>query len=290
MFKFAMCRLFAQISPTAADAKHYLTDSCFSLLRQSNFNKKNPQKDGWGIGYFGNDGTALVSKSAKPVFRESRRFQQLASQTRSRVVIAHLRAASNPLGLTRKRLLAERNSQPFTDGRWLFAHNGTLRIPREIARRLGGYRKKVSGDNDSEIYFWQFIKFLRRGRGAAWALRACIREIWTAWASCRRRYPGIKNPYTSLNALVSDGRRLYALNHFVERGLSDVGVCNPDQPWSVMSFSRRAGRLIAASENMDRKTWTRLRPPEILSASIENGRLSVRRKRFQLTTANGRNS
>lgn len=290
MFKFAMCRLFAQISPRPADAGHFLADSCFSLLKQSNFNKKNPQKDGWGIGYFGNNGTALVSKSAKAVYQESGRFKQLARSLRSQVIIGHLRAASNPLGLSRRRLITEKNSQPFTDGRWLFAHNGTLRIPREIAARLGSQRTKVSGDNDSEIYFRQFMKFLGCKRGPAWALKACIREIWETWELCRARYPGLKNPYTSLNALVSDGRRLTVLNHFVERGLSDFAVCSPDQPWSVMCFTRRAGRLIAASESMDAKAWTRLRQPEIISASIENGRLITRRERFSIAPTNRRNS
>jgi len=277
-----MCRLFAQISPQPQSAREFLVDSEFSLLRQSNFNKKNLQKDGWGLAFFGNKNRIKVFKSLKPVFKEAERFKRLASENESRVIIGHLRAASNPRGIPLKKLISLDNTQPYTDGRWAFAHNGTLQIPDEVAKHLGPLRKNIKALNDSEVYFWQFIKFQRLYKDPARALRACIQETWGIWEDCKSRYPQKKTPYTSLNALLSDGTRLYAMNHFVSRGMASYGNCNPTQPWSVMSLAQRGSRIIAASENLDQGPWTRLVQPEILSVEIKGRGLAVKRRRFEI--------
>src|SRR5688572_14483415 len=117
-----MCRLFGQISPIAVSARDLLVDAERSLLRQSDFRKGHLQQDGWGIGVF-NGGAARVIKSPRAAFQERSRFEK-ASESKSKVVIGHLRAASNPSGLPQKKLIGQVNSQPFTDGKIVFAHNG----------------------------------------------------------------------------------------------------------------------------------------------------------------------
>ena len=274
-----MCRLFAQISPLPLSAEPYLVDSDFSLLKQSNFNKKNLQKDGWGIANYGNKNKPVVSKSPKPVFLEAMKFKKAAA-ARSTAIIGHIRAASNPRDLPKNKLLNLESAQPFTDGRWIFAHNGTLEIPDEVTKALGPLRRNIKSSNDSEVYFWQFIKFYRKTGDATKALKACIGEIWDLWKKCKSRYPQKKGPYTSLNALLSDGQSLYALCHFFRKGLADCGVCNPSQPWSVMSFARRGPLFIAASEDLDKGSWTRFDPPEILCVRIEAEKLKIKRTHF----------
>ncbi len=276
-----MCRLFAQVAPTAAKACDLLVDSPFSLLKQSNFDRGNLQKDGWGIAHFGNHGKPSVSKSAGAPYEESARFEKAAHGAVSRLVIGHIRAASNPKGLPPRRLLSRANAQPFTDGTWVFAHNGTLEIPDEVAARLGPLRRGLKSDNDSEVYFWQFIKFLRRTKDPVEALRRCVREDWELWNTARLRHPEKKVPYTSLNVVAGNGKRLIAFCHFTPRPEATWGVCNPTQPWPVMCFSRREGRLIVASENLDRGPWTRLRPTEALVAELTaRGTLALRRRRL----------
>lgn len=277
-----MCRLFGQLSPTARNAADLLTLSACSLLRQSDADKKNLQKDGWGIAWFGNLGAPVVSKSHKPAFKEGALFRKTADLAVSTAVVAHLRAASNPRGVPRSELITFDNTQPFTDGRWVFAHNGTLQIPQEVEGRLGPLRRKLKSHNDSEVYFWEFVKFQRRLKDPAQALRAVIDEVWDVWRECRARYPRKKGPYTSLNCLVSDGKSLTALCHNIRPGQAERGVCNPTQPWQVMSFTRRGERLVVASENLDRGRWTRLVQPEILCARLRGGRLDVRRQRFEV--------
>lgn len=280
-----MCRLFASICPNPASASDFLVSSEFSLLKQSDFKKDNPQKDGWGIAYFGNNNEVVVSKSPKPAFLDKEKFKQAAAAAKSRVVIGHIRAASNPRGIQKKKLISMENTQPYTDGRWIFAHNGTLQIPDEIAENLGSLRGNIKALNDSEVYFWQFIKHYNKTLDAAEALRACIAENWAVWERCKKKYPDKKSPYTSLNALISDGSSLYAFCHAVRRGLADCGVCNPDQPWSTMSWAQRSGRLIVGSENLDRGAWTRFSQPQLLCADIRSEKIELSIRTLELNIA-----
>ena len=282
-----MCRLFAQISPTPASAEDFLVSSEFSLLKQSDFNKKNLQEDGWGIAYFGNKNEPVVSKSSEAIFKEKEKFARAAHAVRAKVVIGHIRAASNPRGIAKDKLINMENSQPYTDGRWIFAHNGTLQIPEEIAENLGALRKNVKSLNDSEVYFWQFIKHYGNTKDPAEALEACIRENWSVWERCKQKHPEKKTPYTSLNVLLSDGSGLYAFCHAVHQGLAGCGVRNPTQPWNIMSWTERqepgaAQRLIAGSENLDRGLWTRFSQPELLSVEIRSGKLDINRRLLDL--------
>ena len=225
-----MCRLFAQISAAPAASEDFLAEAEFSLLTQSNFKKSNPQKDGWGVAWFGTEGKAMVSKSPKPAYREGSKFRAAAGHAVSTAVIGHIRAASNPRKLPKTRLINMDNTQPFTDGRFLFAHNATLQIPREVTERLGPYRRRLKSLNDSEVYFWQFVKFFDELGDVEAALRSCVRENWEIWEDCRRNHPGKTAPYTGLNTLLTDGRGLHALCHAASAGLASRGVCNPDQP------------------------------------------------------------
>lgn len=261
-------------------AKDLLVDSRFSLLKQSNFDPKNLQRDGWGIAHF-HSGAAAVDKSAKPAFDEAQAFAR-AAQPASTAVIGHLRAASNPRGLPMKELINLGNTQPYTDGRWAFGHNGTLEIPLEVAESLGPLQKHVKSNNDSEVYFWQFIKFLREHGDGARAFEECVAETWRIWERCKTRHPGKQTPYTSLNAVASDGRSLFAFCHAARTGLASRALFTPDQPWQIMSFSLREGRLVVASEGLDEGSWTRFQSPETLCARLDDGRLSVTRRRYAL--------
>ncbi len=276
-----MCRLYAQLSPRPLSAKDLLVDSRFSLLKQSDSDPGNLQKDGWGIGVFGNNGGAAVSKSPRPAFQEAAAFTA-AAQAASTAVIGHLRAASNPRGIDAARLISMDNTQPYTDGTWVFAHNGTLEIPDEVASELGPLKKEIRALNDSEVYFWQFLKFLRRHGDGARAFEECVREDWALWRRCAAAHPGKPTPYTSLNALASDGRRLFAFCHAARAGAAVHGIFNKSQPWQIMSFSRRGELLVVASENLDDGAWTRFDSPEVLVAGISGGGLEIARRRYEL--------
>lgn len=277
-----MCRLFASIAPSPLSARDLLVDSEFSLLRQADADPQNLQKDGWGLAWFDASGAACVTKSGQPAPEERARFCAAADAAgASKVVIGHIRAASN------SHPNSEQYAHPFSDEGWVFAHNGTLTIAKEVAVALGARRARLKTDGDSEIYFQQFLKHLTVSKDPSNAFEACVKENWRLWESAKSRYLDMATPYTSLNAIASDGRGIYALCHTSRRGLAIAGVCHPDQPWSVMSFSTRDGRFVLASEDVDGGDWTRLSPPETVSAVPAATTIDVRRRALSLNTPYG---
>ena len=270
-----MCRLFAQVSVGPESARDLLVDSEFSLLRQADGDPANPQKDGWGVAWFDADGRARVTKSAGSASVEREAFARAAAAAVSPVVLGHLRAASNPH-------LDREHAHPFEDDGWVFIHNGTLTVAEEVAGALGARAGRLKTASDSEIYFQQFLKHLAASGDPSRAFEACVEEDWRLWESCRGRYPDASTPYTSLNAIASDGRGIHALCHASRRGLAEGAVFHPGQPWSVMSFATRGGRFVLSSEGEDGGDWTRLSPPETLSAAAAGGRVDVRRRALKL--------
>jgi len=276
-----MCRLFAQVAPQRESARDFLADSAYSLLRQADADPNNPQKDGWGLAWFSADGTARVIKSGRPAPDERTRFTAAADEARSSVVLGHIRAASKGIGVD------EAHAHPFNDEGWVFAHNGTLFIHREVSAALGPRRARLKTDSDSEVYFQQLLKFMAAGHEPSAAFEACIEENWRLWAECRSRYPELPGPYSGLNAIASNGNGVHALCHAAHPGLAEHGVCHADQPWSVMSFAVRDGRFLLVSEGVDEGEWTRLVPPETISAVPSAAGVEIRRRRLSLSSTVG---
>lgn len=271
-----MCRLFAQVAPQRISARDVLVDSGFSLLNQANAPTGPAQKDGWGFAWFGPDGAPRVVKSGRPAFEDRARFTAAADEARSSVVLGHIRAASKGIGID------DAHAHPFADESWAFAHNGTLFIHKEVAAALGPRRSRLKTDSDSEVYFQQFLKHLAATNDPSAAFETCIVENWRLWRECRARYPELPAPYSSLNAIASDGKGMHALCHAASRGAADFGLYHDTQPWSVMSFATRGGRFLLASEGVDGGDWTRLVPPETISAVPSAAGVDVRRRPLQL--------
>ncbi len=276
-----MCRLFAQVAPQAAAARAFLADSEHSLLNQVDADPKNPQQDGWGLAWFESDGVLSVTKSGRSASEDRARFTAAADKARSRVVLGHIRAASKGIRLD------EQHAHPFADEGWAFIHNGTLFIHREVGAALGPRRARLKTESDSEVYFQQFMKFRDEGASPSAAFEACIAENWRLWESCRSRYPELSSPYSSLNAIASDGNGIHALCHATARGLAEHGIFHPDQPWSVMSYAMRQGRFLLASEGVDGGDWTRLTPPETISAVPSATGVDVKRRALSLISSSG---
>lgn len=276
-----MCRLFAQVANSPASAQDFLVDSEYSLLRQANADAANPQTDGWGMAWFDGNGSAQVVKSGRPAPDERGRFEEAAAKARSGVVIGHIRAASKGIGVDDAR------AHPFEDEGWVFAHNGTLMLKDEVAAELGPRRARLKTDSDSEVYFQQFLKHLAATGDPSAAFEACIVENWRLWASTKGHRKELKAPYSSLNAIASNGKGIHALCHAASKGLATHGVCHADQPWSVMSYSTRGGRFVLASEGFDGGDWIRLAPPETISAVPTATGVDVSRRRLSLSNSDG---
>lgn len=270
-----MCRLFGHFSVKPASAEAELVTDPRSLLRQSVADPKRPQRDGWGVAWFDGPNRPSVVKSARPAVNEPKRLLNAARRARSRVVIGHVRQASNPKGLP-GRLKTVADSQPYSAGGLVFAHNGILAIPDEVARYLGARRTRLKGRNDSEVFFWQFMKFMDAYGSIPEALKACVRETLSIWKG-RGKKGGA--PYTGLNALASDGKSLHALCHY-PGAAKETALCDARQPWGVMSLSREKGRVRVSSEDLDAGRWSRFRRSEMVSVERRAGSIRILRERF----------
>ena len=117
-----MCRHLAWLGAPRSVAALVLEPPC-GLLRQS-YSPRRQQRglmnaDGWGVGLYGADGAVHRWRSARPLWSDAS-FASMAPLLSSGAVLAAVRSAT--LGMPPD----ETAAAPFTDGRWLFSHNGTV--------------------------------------------------------------------------------------------------------------------------------------------------------------------
>ncbi|MDA8244131.1 MAG: class II glutamine amidotransferase [Elusimicrobia bacterium] len=275
-----MCRITAVISSSPASPADLLCVSARSLLAQAGAVKGRFQDDGWGIGHY-RRGAPAVTKSPRPARLEARAFSAAAAKAVSAVTLAHVRYASAP-GVPQSAQRTRENTQPFSAGGYLFAHNGTLFIKDEVRSLLGGYASRVRGTGDSEVIFWQVMKMLDAYGTPEAALAAAADEIRTIWVSCRGAKPGRKLPYTSLNLFLASKDSLTVLCH-APRGDARTALATPGWEYGRIAWRREKGRVVFSSEPADSGPgWRKMSDPEIASASVKDGKLSLSFKRILL--------
>jgi len=135
--------------------------------------------DGWGAGFFDDDGVARRWRSDKPLWGDAS-FASVAPALRSRCVVAAVRSAT--IGMP----IEPSASAPFSDGQWLLSHNGL--VDRGVLPLTGAAESTV----DSAI-----LAALIFSRGLD-ALGATIAEV------------GELDPNARLNILAANGSRLLA--------------------------------------------------------------------------------
>lgn len=277
-----MCRITAVLSTVPRSSQELLCENPRSLLAQAGAVEGRFQDDGWGIGFF--RGEAAVIKSPRPARLEAEKFRAAAAAARSRVVVAHLRDASNPAKLPKARLIGRANTQPFSAGGFVFAHNGTLFIKDEIRSLLGKYAAKVKGSNDSEVLFWQVMKMLDAYGSPETALEMALDEIRTVWISCRDKYPGRPAPYRGLNIFLASPDALTVLCHYQpHKEGSKTALLTPGWEFGRIAWRREKSSLVFSSEPADGgRGWRKMNDPEIASASVKAGKLQVAFKRIEL--------
>lgn len=247
-----------------------------SLLRQAGAVKGREQRDGWGAAFYAAGKLALV-KSPAPASAQEERFTRAVSGRRPGLALAHIRQASNPLGLASKKLIGTENTQPFSGNGFVFAHNGTLEIPSEIKSALGKYEKFVKGVNDSEVLFWQVMKMLDAYGDPALALEMAVEETKTVWLSVKGRYPGKKNPYRGLNIFLSDGKTLLVLCHYPADSKKEA-LMTPGWEFGRIAWRRDAGKVVFSSEPLDGGRWNKMSDLEIAEARLGGGGVGLKFK------------
>jgi predicted glutamine amidotransferase len=217
-----MCRLYAVLARSPVPVA-----PAFRGLREL----AREHKDGWGVVHF--DAGApelehdLASAAACP------RFAELTERTHSRALMAHIRLAS--VGQVRLE-----NAHPFTDGRYAFAHNGTLKPFAGANQALlesklrPEIRAALQGETDSERCFGLFRSLLEGEEQSTHALAQTMARVMRTVGSIF----GDKDT-CSANFVVSDGKRLVATRRgrtlFTHHGPTSVAIASerlwPSEAW-----------------------------------------------------------
>lgn len=274
-----MCRITAFISAGRRSGMELLCEGERSLLAQTGVPGRR-QDDGWGIARFSGAGPAVI-KSPGPARLEAKAFRKAAAAP-ARVLVAHLRDASNPGNLPRARLLGLPNTQPFSGEGLVFAHNGTLYIKDEIRSMLGRYASYLKGVNDSEVLFWQVVKMLDAYGTPELALEMALDEIRTVWISCKDAHPGRKEPYLGLNMFLASKDSLTVLCHSPRKDRKDA-LLTPGWELGRVAWRREKDSAVFSSEPADaRPGWKKMDDPEIACARLRGGRLELSFKKVKL--------
>ena len=283
-----MCRLFGSIQSRPLDLESHLSTSSCSLLAQSTAFSKKIQGDGWGLACYKGQGKPDMALSTGAIFLEKPRFEAAVSKAEGPIVIGHIREASNPMNLPREKLLRIENQQPFTWKNWVFAHNGTLKLPAEVLGTLGKYRKMMKGNNDSEVFFWLLMSKLEKTGSVKRALQSSGKTILNVWDEApEEKKREVKLPYVSLNFLLSDGERLYAVCKYdgYKPKYRDnwLIAVKPARPLMEMCYRLEKGAggkaegargLVVASERTEPDgEWVPLKDGSILEARLSGGKV-----------------
>jgi glutamine amidotransferase len=247
-----MCRLFGMAAgERSVTATFWLLEAPDSLAEQS---RREP--DGTGLGWFADDGRAMVDKQPLAAYDDPE-FARRAHEVRSTTFVAHVRYASTGG-------LEKRNTHPFEQEGRLFAHNGVIEGLDQLDERLGDDRRLVQGDTDSERLFALITKETRAadgdvGAGIAAAARWIADEL----------------PVFAMNVFLVAGGELWALRYpdthdlfMLERAAGGPSGCRHLEHASAAGRIRvRAGELAAcravvlATERMDDDpAWRELEP------------------------------
>lgn len=200
-----MCRHLGWLGEPRSVASLVL-EPTYSLLVQSYSPRRQKHglmnADGWGVGFFDDDGVARRWRSAAPLWGDAS-FTSVAPVLRSGCVVAAVRSAS--VGMP----IEASASAPFTDGRWLLSHNGL------VDRTVLPASSVAESTNDSAL-----LAALIFDRGMD-ALDDTIAEVAAA------------DPNARLNILAGNGSRLCATTWgdtlFVLR--QDDGVVLASEPF-----------------------------------------------------------
>jgi glutamine amidotransferase len=244
-----MCRLLGIASNEPTEFRVVLREAPRSLAALSR-----EHRDGWGIAVFDANTRSWKIDKGVECAGEDERFHRLAVGSRGDILISHVRQKT--VGDT---TLA--NTHPFEHGRWVFAHNGTIKdIAWLRAHTSPTQLAEVSGDTDSELLFaWLLTRLEEAGAGDAAASPETDKAIAAATRAARDRAG-----FGAFSFLLSDGSTTYAHRFgrsmfLLERGPQDAVVRSRtsrdgttyETPWS-------SGRtaVFVASQHVTDEPWT----------------------------------
>jgi glutamine amidotransferase len=237
-----MCRLAAYLV-SAIPLQQFLIDPPHSLYRQSwepgelKYTKLNA--DGYGFGWYNRERIASTYTCTAPIWGDNN-LPDLAATLCEPLWIAEVRSATpgNPVHTF--------NTAPFSDDKYLFAHNGFIhdfhaQVLPEILQILSpGSIAKIRGNTDSE-YLFIILRQLLLGDKTA-DLPGAIRKLFRLIANW------IDDQSALLNIVISDGERLYAARHGLNHESPSLYYTTDDELFP-------GGQLVASERFSENGFW-----------------------------------
>lgn len=195
-----MCRHLVYLGPPVT-LRELLFDPPASLMRQSWAPRDmrgggTINADGFGVGWYPNDGEPARYRRACPIWSDPT-IVQLAGVTRAGAILAAVRSATPGMPVL------ESAAAPFAEGRWLFSHNGAVRgWPDSVVSLAGALPVRdlltLDAPTDSAL-LWALVRHrLRAGVKPARAIAETVVAV-------ARAAPGSR-----LNLLLTDGHTAVA--------------------------------------------------------------------------------
>lgn len=247
-----MCRQIAYVGPPVTLETLVLAAEQ-SLLHQSyrpRFQRHGVvNADGFGCGWYvpAIRPEPAVYRKDRPIWGD-RSFASIAGVISSGAILAAVRDASTGSPVD------ESSTAPFTEGPWLFAHNGKLEgfdgLEGVTLRRMLSDRRMAAlrGTSDSEVMFGLILDRMDQGAGPQEALKWCVRI-------CTELSGG------TFNFLLTDGSSIHATAH-------------GDSLFVLEGGSRLPGGVVVASEPFDGDpAWQPV--PEISAVQVSGGRARI---------------
>jgi len=266
-----MCRWLAYSGdPVFLDELLFKPEHSLIEQSRSSYSSTTPTNaDGYGVGWYGDRRTPGLYRSIRPAWND-RNLQDLSRQIRSRLFLAHVRAATGtPVQQT--------NCHPFRYGKWLFVHNGSIRELRKVKRDLvrevsQELYPNIEGTTDSEIMFYLALTFgLEEDPIGSVARMAHLVERVGAEHE-------VKNPLT-MTLGISDGQRIYSIRYasdghprtlFHSKDMRALKELNP----RVEGLSDDARAVVSEPFGDLSDYWVEIRPSS--SVVIDRGGLEIR--------------
>ncbi|WP_339764733.1 class II glutamine amidotransferase [uncultured Hoeflea sp.] len=196
-----MCRLYAMSANEPTRVECSLVHAQNALMQQSEQDAEGLMHGhGWGVADY-RDGVPLIEKQTWAAFH-GEHFKKAAARVYAHTVIAHVRRAT--VGGT-----AIENTHPFHNGKWIFAHNGTIPHFLDVRDRMMPeidpmYRNDIKGTTDSEHVFYYLLSLHLRHPDVG------LRELVAIGINRLRHWSQEVDPEAGigLNIVLTDGSAL----------------------------------------------------------------------------------
>ena len=220
-----MCRHLAYLGPPLPlaallfDPPHALVKQSFAPRDMRGGGRINA--DGFGVGWYRHGaGTPIRYRRDCPIWTDTN-LPQLAATTESGAVLAAVRNATTGMPVV------ETAAAPFTDGPWLFSHNGAVEgWPDSVAGLAATLPARdlltLHAPTDAAL-LWALVRHgLRRGADLAESIVDTVLAVYGA------------APKSRLNLLLTDGHTAVATTW-----------------WHALSVRQAAGATLISSEPLD---------------------------------------